>query len=174
MSEANRLGDETLQQTANYLGLSAFCILLGGGAGLTSLRYGLGTFLQMGPGFFPLAVSILLVCFGIAILALRGRDVPAEALHSDAPPQHQTPAEKAATLARVLIPVLGAILLFGLLIRPAGLLLSIFVVVFVSSFAHPGPRIVPAILLAAGAAIVSVLIFVVGLGLNLTILPWSV
>ena len=50
----------------DYYG-GALMIFLGAGAALEGQRYGMGTLTRMGPGFFPVALGIILIFIGILI-----------------------------------------------------------------------------------------------------------
>jgi hypothetical protein len=71
---------------------------------------------------------------------------------------------------REIFLVLGATLLFGVLIRTAGLAISVIVLVLVSAYASTKFRWGPSIALAIGLAVFSVAVFVKALGLPLPIL----
>ncbi len=111
--------------------------------GVYSREYDLGTTRQMGPGYLPLVLALLLGCFGIFLMVsgFFGAHEPAEPLG-----------------VRQSIFVLGAAALFGLLIRPAGLIVAILVLVIVAGFAYSprkiGPLLAFAVALAAGCVIV--------------------
>lgn len=109
----------------------------------------------MGPGFLPTILSWLVAALGVVVLAM--------SVHEDAevidPP-----------VARPVVMIFLSIGLFALLIRPAGLGVTVFVTAFVSSYAGPA-RFVETLVLAAAAAVATTLLFVVLLGLQLPIWP---
>ena len=98
------------------------------GVGVYSAEYELGTARQMGPGFMPLMLALLLGFFGAVLLvgSFFGDYEPAE-------PIGIQPA----------ILVLGAVALFGFLIRPAGLILSVVALVVVAGFAYRPRKVLP-------------------------------
>lgn len=114
--------------------------------------YEMGTAAQMGPGYFPSILSALLTVFGVAALlrSLVGRGEPVSSF-----------AFKALFL------ILGGVALFGFLVRSAGLVPAILVLVLVSAAASTRYRFSTAALLAVGMALFSVLVFIKGLGLPL-------
>jgi hypothetical protein len=124
-----------------FLGL----IFAGIAAGVVvySRQYELGTARQMGPGYLPLVLGLLLGGFGAFLLlsSFFGEREPGEALDM-----------------RPSILILGSTALFGLLIRPAGLIVSILVLVMVAGFAYrsrkPAPLMLYAVALAAGCVVV--------------------
>jgi hypothetical protein len=125
------------------IGLSAFYI---------ALDYEMGTAVRMGPGYFPRVLAIVLALIGFASL-LRSFLRPGEAVGRM--------AWRAALL------VLGATVIFGLLVRGAGLALGLLVLVLISAYASRQLRLPSTVLLAAGLAIFSFLVFLKGLGIPL-------
>ena len=111
------------------------------------LTYGTAT--RMGPGFFPIWLSWIIFGMG-TIMGVRG-------LAFDGPPIE-------LPQFRPLIGVIGAILVFGLLIARFGLPVTVIVLVFVAAFARPSPSIRETALLAIGLAIFAVLAFIFALG----------
>lgn len=119
---------------------------------LAGSNYGLGTATRMGPGYFPVMLGTLLVVIGIASLArsfFRGGE----------------PIGKFALKQAALI--LGSVLLFGLLIRPAGLVIALIVLVVGSSLASDKFNWKVSLLLSLGLVAFSSLVFVKGLGVPL-------
>lgn len=153
----------------SWLPLGLSCILIGVAAISIASRYPYGSVTAMGPGFVPTAVAILLVVFGALILVQRGAEIQPEA----APPDDDTraPAFAGEGPWRPILCVGAAIVLFGLLIEPAGLLPTIFLVVLAAGLAHPEARALPLLVLAASLAVCSAMIFVLFLGLNIGLLP---
>ena len=100
--------------------LGSFFVIVGLTAFLMALQYPIGTANRMGPGYFPVIVSALLGLTGVAIL-LRGR-IGETALVE---PSRWKP----------LAIVLGAIIIFGLLVERLGLPLSTFVLILVAATA---------------------------------------
>jgi uncharacterized membrane protein YidH (DUF202 family) len=87
-----------------------------------ALNYRLGEAARMGPGFFPFWIGVLLVLVGVITAAM--------AFHRQAVVERVKRPE-----LRPIAWVLGAVVLFGLLLEPLGLVLSLAVLVFVSSMA---------------------------------------
>jgi hypothetical protein len=120
--------------------------------------YPLGTTFKMGPGYFPTVLGALLALVGL-ITVLRGLLRPGAAV--------------GALAYREILLVLTATVLFGVLLRGAGLIVAVVLLVMVSAYASRYFRWGTAVALAAGMAAFCVLVFVKALGLPLPILgPW--
>ena len=116
--------------------------------------YGMGTPRKMGPAFFPVILSVLLVVIGIVSL-IRSFVRPG------------TPVGRLTFRGTLLVT--GATVLFGVIIRGAGMLIAMPLLVIVSSYAsrHFGWR--TSIFLAIGITAFCILIFLKGLGIPLPI-----
>lgn len=120
--------------------------------------YPMGSAGRMGPGFFPSLLGWILA--GISAIVLIGSLAT-----------RGEPLERFAVKDMVLI--LGSVLLFGFLVRGAGLACAIPVLILVSAAASTKFRVPAAMGLAIGATIFCVLLFVKALGLPLPIVgPW--
>ena len=126
------------------------------GAGRLSVGYGVGTLGRMGPGFFPLALSILGVGLGL-LVALRAVLAPR--------PEGEVPR------LRRLAFVGAAFVLFGVAIEPLGLVLTILLTTVVASFADPAARLSHSLALGAGLAAGIWVVFVLLLKLPVPVLP---
>lgn len=123
----------------------------------------MGTAIRMGPGYFPLLLAGLLALLGLIVLANGLR------FHSET--SHGLALKDVAW--RGLLVVTGAVIFFGLAVRPLGFLPTLAVTVFASAAAsrkfHP---------LVAGAITLAMVVFawavfIKGLGLPLPLLgPW--
>jgi hypothetical protein len=112
-------------------------------------NYPAGTLVRMGPGFFPLMMSIALVGIGGLLLA-RSLVVVGE------------PLERIALWPQLLI--LGSIVAFGLLIERVGLAVAVVAVAIISGIAAQGLRWFELVALALTMSAVSVALFVYALG----------
>ncbi len=157
--------DQTVvERDGSHLPLGIFCVLLGTAALWVAQDYDTGTFISMGPGFFPKAVSGLLILMGIVILLLRGRDRPAaEQDARDTPPL-------AASL-RIIGSVTASIIVFAAALMPLGLPFSTFVMVAIAGLGHSGSRPSTILLTAAALAILATVLFAWLLGLQIPVLP---
>ena len=120
--------------------------------------YDMGTAQRMGPGYFPTVLGGLLAILGlvISIVALRN-DAPGGEIERF----HFGP----------LLIVLGAVALFGLLLRTAGLVAALLVLIGVSAYASHEFRLREIVPLAAFLVVLVLAVFVWGLGLVIPIWP---
>lgn len=134
------------------LGYIAFGGLMFWGA----LRYRLGTVGDMGPGYFPRALALILICLGLVSM-VRGFLVPGE--------------EVEAVAWKPLVLILGSSALFGFLLERAGLALALAALVLVSALASKKFRFEFRALVGVCALIAFCIItFVKGLGVPMPIL----
>jgi len=128
----------------------ALFIVLGLGFGLhVYLSLDLGTAVRMGPGYFPLLLSGLLVILGVAIL-LRAFGAANEVW--------------GAFAWRGLIFISLGPILFGALIQGLGLVPALAIIAFITSFASQRMSLWLAIVLSAGLLVFCVAVFSWGLG----------
>lgn len=133
-------------------------ILFGVGFIWLARDYGFGTARRMGPSFFPIVLSSLLVLIGI-VIAVRGVSVTEE------PPTGFT--------FKGLLLVIVATLLFGFLVRSAGLIVATPVLAAVSALASKRFNWKPTLVLAIGLTVFCIVIFVYALGLPMPVRgPW--
>jgi hypothetical protein len=123
---------------------------------LAARGYSSGTAGKMGPGYFPLLLGGLLAALG-AILIGRSLVVSGESVARF----HVVP----------LAMVAAAVCLFGVMIEPLGLVLSLAVLTLLSAFAGAQFRLLETVALAAALIVFSVGVFVYALGLPLNIWP---
>ncbi len=121
-----------------------------------ALGYRMGTASGMGPGYFPRVLAVTMIVLGLASL-LRGFLV-----------RGKTPGGIAW---KALVLVLGAPVLFGLLLERAGLIVALITLVLVSAAASKAFRFDARALLGLLALIAfCVLTFVKGLGVPMPVL----
>lgn len=120
--------------------------------------YAMGTAAKMGPAYFPTILGALLALIGgIAVLrSFKRKGEAIEKFH-----------------LKELFIVLAAVVLFGVLMRGAGLGPAAVVLIMLSAYASPQFKWHEALLLALGMAGFAVLVFVKLLGLPLQVFgPW--
>ena len=131
-------------------------IVLGGAGCLIALDYAFGSAGRMGPGYFPRALGLILATLG-AILMLRSFRLQGDKVSF---PSFQP----------VLI-VLGAVLVFGLVVNWLGLVLATMLLVILSSFASHEFRWKEATIASVALAVFVVIAFRYGLKLQLPTWP---
>lgn len=133
-------------------------VVFGLAAVLIGQDYSMGTAGRMGPAYFPTILGGILALIGI-IAVVRSMVRPGDAL------------EKFAIKETFLI--LLAVVLFAILVRGAGLAISVIILVMASGFASVKFRIGPFLAVAVGLAVFAVLVFVKALGLPMPMFgPW--
>jgi hypothetical protein len=133
-------------------------MVFGAAFSLGALNYKLGDPARMGPGFFPFWIGILLVAVGAATVAMGiSKDAPAEGIKK---PQLSTMAW-----------ILGAVVLFGLLLQPLGLVLSLVVLILVSSMGSHEFSWKGALLNTVFLILFSTGVFVYGISLQIPLWP---
>jgi len=118
--------------------------------------YSLGSAGRMGPGYFPLLLAGLLAALGAALIA-RSVVVSGE------------PLSRFQVLHLVLIA--AAVCLFGVLIEPVGLVISLAVLTLMADLSGGQFRLMETLTLAAVLIVFSVGVFVYALGLPLNVWP---
>jgi hypothetical protein len=132
--------------------------VVGLGFAYASLSYRIGTAVQMGSGFFPLALSILLCVLGAIILL------------SSISPASEEQGLPSIDL-KVAFFVIAPIVLFALFLQQIGFVLALFMVVICSSFASHELRWHTAITSAVALVCLSIVIFVVLLNVQVDLWP---
>lgn len=134
-------------------------ILFGLFFGLQSLGMELGTAFRMGPGYFPLVLSGILILFGLAVIASAVRTEGGEAM---------------GTFAwRGLLFILPAPVFFGLTVRGLGFIPAVFLTTLIAGLASFRMKPLHALGLAVAVTVFSTLVFSYALGLPFRrIGPW--
>lgn len=133
-------------------------ILIGVFFGAQAFYLPLGTALRMGPGYFPLVLS--------AVLILLGAIIAAKAVG-------KAPEEFGAVPWRGLVLLLASVAFFGFSVRGIGLVPALFIVCFASAFASRRMTLPFALILAVVMTTFCTLVFHTGLGLNIRLFgPW--
>ena len=128
-------------------------IALGAAFGLGSLAYEVGSPVQMGPGYVPLTLGIILVGLGILIVAkgfIAGEGEPIGEVDW-----------------RALVLISAALLFFGVTIRGLGVVGALFGSSLIASLARSQTSIREALLFAVVLTALSVAIFIFALQLRL-------
>ena len=122
--------------------------------------YSMGTPARMGPAFFPFYLGVILIALGIGIAVMGIRTQGGE--EARFPQFHWRP----------ILFVLGAVVMFGVLLRAVGMIIAGLLLVYVSSMGNPYDfKVRPTIFLAIGLVIFCAAVFVFGLGLPIPLCP---
>ena len=125
---------------------------------LAAQNYDMGTSQRMGPAYFPTLLGGILALLGAVIATIgfgrESADGKVERFHF---------AEAAW--------VLGAVVVFAVLLLPAGVLVAMVALVVISSAASHEFRWTEAIVLSLAMALITYVTFVVGLKLTIPVLP---
>lgn len=128
----------------------AFFILVGALFAWQSLQVELGSWLRIGPGGMPLALSLLLVLLGAIILLSSLREI----------------GEPVGTIAwRGILFITMAPIIFGLTVRGLGFVGAVFITALFASFASLRMSPLRAIALSVALTAFSTAVFSYGLGL---------
>ena len=144
-----------LNASRNDLASGALFVALGGYFALEAMKYEFGTPFRMGPGFMPVVLGGVLVALGIAVAAT-GIGKP----DAEAPP---------AWPWRGIVLVLGTILFFAATIRGLGFIPVVLIAGFATALSSSRNSPLAALVVSVGLCVLCLLIFSVGLGLQL---PW--
>jgi hypothetical protein len=133
-------------------------IFFGASAIIIAREYNMGTALRMGPAFFPTILGAVLAVIG-AIAVIRSFIAPG------------TPIGGFSFKGLVLVTL--SVVVFGFLVRGAGLVVALPLLVIISAYASTRFRWRTTLIMAAGLTIFCALVFVKGLGIPLPIIgPW--
>ena len=133
-----------------------FFLALACGALWVAWDYPTGTAVRMSSGYFP-----RLLCF---VLILLGAYVTLRSLVVDGPAVTRV-------RARPLILITLAIVVFAFSIKTLGLVLATALITLIGGYASPNVRLIEMVAAAAVLAIVSIAIFVWGIGLPIPVWP---
>ena len=126
-------------------------------AAIYAQKYEFGDLNRMGPGYFPVALGVVLTLLGLLI----------------AIPAFMRKGEPIVVKWKTFALVLGSIVAFALTLKVLGLILATALSVMISSLADNETRWKGRILLACGVAVVTYLVFGFALGMVLPAWPWS-
>lgn len=118
----------------------------------------MGTAGRMGPAYFPVALGWMLALVGLigVVRSFIGHGESVGTFH-----------------VKDIVIILAAVLLFGFLMRGAGLIVAAFVLIMLSSWASKKFQLLPTLLIAVGLTAFAAILFVKVLGLPMPLLgPW--
>lgn len=135
-------------------------MLIGVGALAIGLGYATGTSARMGPGYFPVALGAILALLGLSVVI--------------------SSVSRSATAERTGLPTIDwlslfwitlSIVLFAITLRSLGMVIAITLLVLVSTVANTHRNWRHSVLCAVVMILLSVAIFIWGLGIALPVLP---
>jgi hypothetical protein len=133
-------------------------VFFGSSAIVIASDYGMGTALKMGAAYFPTVLGGLLILIG-SISIIRSFIV------------RGTPIGELAF--KGLAFVIGAVILFGLTVRGAGLAIALPLLVVISALGSSRFRWGSTLAMALGLTVFCVVVFIKGLGVPLPVIgPW--
>jgi len=145
-----------------FLAIGAlFAIIARGVPGVPFLPgYAMGTPARMGPAFFPFWLGVILVVLGIIII-IEGIRTEGKGEDARFPKFHWRPV----------ILVLGAVCLFGVILKAVGMLLAGIILILIASLGSHDFKLRNTLILAVGLVIFCALVFVEGLKLPIPLCP---
>lgn len=143
-----------MQDVLGGLGLSA----LGVFAAVHAQQYEFGDLTRMGAGYFAVTLGILLAVLGLVIA------IPA--FFRSGPP--------VTVQWKTFFLVMASLVTFALTLKVLGLIFSTVLTVLLATLADNETRWKGRLLIAAGVALVTYLVFGLGLSMVLPVWPWSV
>jgi Tripartite tricarboxylate transporter TctB family len=159
-ADDNGLGSDLVARVVNseWIPPGLFFIALGFAALWVSRDYPVGDLNRMGPGFFPRLLSFGMIALG-AISVMRGL------------PELTGANGNRARFDRSMWMIPASMAVFGLSVEPLGLLIALALAIAVAGAAHHQARLKEVAVSLVFLIALSVLIFVVVLGLPLRLWP---
>ncbi|MFM0323504.1 tripartite tricarboxylate transporter TctB family protein [Caballeronia glebae] len=145
----------------DYIG-GLLLLMIGLGAAVQAWEYRAGTLVDMGPGFFPMALGVILAVNGVALIVA--------ARLSASPPEEK---KNLPSQWRAWIHILVAIGAFVVLGKYGGLVPATFAVVFISATGDRDNSLKSAFVLAVCMCVVAVLVFRLALQLQFPLFAWG-
>jgi hypothetical protein len=139
----------------------ALMLLLGLGTAYQASQYRLGTLSNMGPGYFPLALGIILAATGLLILLSGLRTAPAIL------------ATRRRPEWRGWLCICAGVALFAVIGRYGGLLPATFLSVFIAALGDRKNTLLSSTVLAAAMTLICVVVFWWLLKIQLPLLRWG-
>ncbi|MEP6607629.1 MAG: tripartite tricarboxylate transporter TctB family protein [Burkholderiaceae bacterium] len=124
-------------------------------------QYDMGSAARMGPAYFPSVLGGLLLLLGVFI-AIQGLAV--ETADGKIEPFN----------FKGLGYVLGAVVAFGLLLRPAGVVVALFALIVISSLASNEFKLREVLIVTVLLTIMVIAVFIYGLQMTIPLWPWFI
>lgn len=121
-------------------------------------NYTIGELRSMGPGYLPTVLGYVLAVLGLLLLVASLRQAP----------------ERIGPFAwRSFVAVLIGIGVFAFVVERFGMVPGVVALTLVCGVAEPGRRLLPLLALAGGLAAIGVLVFTIGLELQIPAFRWG-
>ncbi|MBL3960955.1 tripartite tricarboxylate transporter TctB family protein [Burkholderia sp. KCJ3K979] len=146
----------------------ALLIVVGVGVLTHSVAYHIGTLVQMGPGFFPFFLGLILALVGCGI-AVQGYLSVHAGVVSDKP----STKKKLRPEWKAWILICLGMIAFVLLTKYLGLVAGTFAVVFISALGDRDNNLKSAVLLALAMDAIAVVVFWWALQIQLPLFKWG-
>ena len=144
-----------------FAAIGAFFAIVAKGLPVGTLLpgYSMGTPARMGPAFFPFWLGLMLFLLGVAIAinGIRVKGGPESAF----PKFHWKP----------ILLLLGAVVLFGLILKPVGMLIDGVILIIIASMGSQTFELKRAVILGVILSVFCALVFVAGLKLPIPLCP---
>lgn len=150
----------TNKRHKDYLG-GGLMLLLGIAVVVRGMDYSLGTFRRMGPGFFPVALGV--------ILALLGAGIVLAAKFSQVEGEEKRRAPEWRGWACIMLSLVA----FVGLGKYGGLVPATFAVVFISALGDRQNTILSALLLSLAVIVICLVVFVWALQMHFPLFGWG-
>lgn len=134
-----------------------FLILVAAGTLVATWKLPAGTAANMGPGYFPRAIALILLAFG---LVFAGRGLLSGRAAID------------RVQLRPILAIAAAVALFALLIEGAGLAAASLATIVVAAFASRESRLWEVVLFGAAMTVAAIALFIKVLALPVPVWPW--
>jgi hypothetical protein len=151
----------------DYYG-GALLMVVGVAAAWVAVGYKVGTPARMGPGFFPLAIGVLMAITGFLIaVSARGDTATADGSPPGTGHSHGTPDLRGG------LCIVASVLAFELLGVYGGLLPATFAIVFISALGDRSNTLLQAFALSVAMCVIAVVVFWWALQLQLPLFRWG-
>ena len=136
-------------------------MLIGCGAVARGIDYHIGTLTQMGPGYYPVGVGVLLALVGAAIALQASRSAPAVERAEQAPEW------------RGWLCIVSSLIAFVVLGEYGGLLPATFAIVFISALGDRQNTLKSALVLSLSMVMVCLIVFWWALEIQFPLFRWG-